>query len=536
MKVEEEELAAIRKSLQGKTEGLSKEITVKQKSLEPWNEKINSKKSSMAVAQSELDILREKANSGALAIADIEAKLVSLKETKLRKEEELSESRERIAGTKDKVGAVEKQLGALAKNDPKLRSALSDACQKADEARASLSSSQTQGNVLAGLMHLKESGRISGFHGRLGNLGTIDSKYDIAISTACPSLDNLVVDTVEIGQQCIEYLRKSNLGRAHFILLDRLPHRDLSPIQTPENVPRLFDLVKSRDAKFRPAFYSVMQNTLVAESLEQANRIAYGQKRWRVVTLEGQLIDKSGTMSGGGTRVMKGAMSSKLVASVSKDQVSKMEVDRDALERQLQAHLKQQRELNDTLRELNEQLPQLETMTQKLSMEIGSIERNIADAVKRIKEISAEQNTTQSDKSRMASLEKTITATERDIAKLHSEMASVEEEIKALQDKIMEIGGVRLRGQKAKVDGLKGQIDTMSSEMSNSEVSKSKAEKNKVKHEKAVAEATAELEKLISDFEKVDEDAQRQRELVSSSNESLSAAQDVICSTYMASD
>jgi structural maintenance of chromosome 4 len=527
MKLEEEELAAIRQSLQGKTEGLSNEIAVKQKSLEPWNEKINSKKSSMAVAQSELDILRENANAGALAIAEIEAKLVSLKESKSKKEAELSDSRQKITSTKEEVEAVKKQLGSLAKNEPKLRSALSDACQKADEARASLSSSQTQGNVLAGLMHLKESGRISGFHGRLGNLGTIDSKYDIAISTACPSLDNLVVDTVEIGQQCIEYLRKSNLGRAHFILLDRLPHRDLSPIQTPENVPRLFDLVKSRDERFRPAFYSVMQNTLVADNLEQANRIAYGQKRWRVVTLEGQLIDKSGTMSGGGTRVMKGAMSSKLVATVSKDQVSKMEVDRDALERQLQAHLKQQREFNDTLRDLNEQVPQLETMTQKLSMEISSIERNIADAEKRIKEIGAEQNTTQSDKSRMASLEKTISATERDIAKLHSEMASIEEEIKVLQDKIMEIGGVRLRGQKAKVDGLKEQIDTMSSEMSNAEVSKAKAEKNKVKHEKAIAESKVELEKLASDFQKVDEDAKRQRDLVSSSNEALSAAQDV---------
>ncbi|CAG8746436.1 4641_t:CDS:1, partial [Funneliformis mosseae] len=52
----------------------------------------------------------------------------------------------------------------------------------------------------------------------------------------------------------------------------------------------------------------VLQNTLVAQNLQQANRIAFTNTRWRVVTLSGQLIDKSGTMSGGGNKVFKEAM------------------------------------------------------------------------------------------------------------------------------------------------------------------------------------------------------------------------------------
>ena len=129
---------------------------------------------------------------------------------------------------------IRNELAKIARKEPELRSQLSGARQRADEARASLSTSQSQGNVLSGLMRLKESGRIDGFHGRLGNLGTIDQKYDVAISTACPSLENLVVDSVEVGQQCIDYLRKNNLGRANIILLDRLARRDLSSIDTPE--------------------------------------------------------------------------------------------------------------------------------------------------------------------------------------------------------------------------------------------------------------------------------------------------------------
>lgn len=50
--------------------------------------------------------------------------------------------------------------------------------------------------------------------------------------------------------------------------------------------------------------------------MEQANRVAYGKKRYRVVTLDGNLIDLSGTMTGGGRNVSKGLM--KLSKSSSK--------------------------------------------------------------------------------------------------------------------------------------------------------------------------------------------------------------------------
>ncbi|OMP85967.1 Structural maintenance of chromosomes protein 4 [Diplodia seriata] len=528
MQAEEEELNSIRESLKGKTQSISDEIAKKQKSLEPWNAKINEQQSAMAVAQSELDILREKENEGAKKIADTEARIASLEEQKATKLSELEECESEKRSTEKDIKNVQKEMAVLGQEEPKVRSKLSSARQKADEARSSLSATQSQGNVLTGLTRLQESGRIKGFHGRLGNLGTIDQKYDIAISTACPALNNLVVDSVEVGQQCIEYLRKNNLGRANFILLDRLPQRDLSEITTPENVPRLFDLVRSKHDKFRSAFYSVMQNTLVAPDLQRANRIAYGAKRWRVVTLDGQLIDKSGTMSGGGTRVAKGAMSSKLAADVTKEQVTKLEVDRDAVEQQFSDLQGALREGETMLRELSEKIPKLETKAQKIGLEVESYDRNIADAQRRIKEIAAEQQPSKSDKARMASLEKSIASMGEEMDKLHAETSSMEEEIKALQDKIMEIGGIKLRTQKAKVDGLKEQIDTLNEEMSSAEVNKAKANKQKTKHEKALVEAEKELEKVAAEMEKVEEDMRAQRRDSGGSRQQAEEAQEAL--------
>jgi len=506
MRAEEEELAVIRDNLKGKTQGFSDQIAAKQKTLEPWNAKINDKRSAIAVAQSELDILRERENAGANAVADVEAKITALQESQQIKSQELKDCKKERKAIQHEIQETEGQVAQLAEQEPAVRSKISSARQKADEARASLAATQTQGNVLNGLMRLKESGRIDGFHGRLGNLGTIDQRFDVAISTACPSLDNLVVDSVEVGQQCIDYLRKNNLGRANFILLDRLQQRDLSAIETPENVPRLFDLIKAKHDRFRPAFYSVTQNTLVAKDLEQANRIAYGAKRWRVVTLDGQLIDKSGTMSGGGTRVAKGAMSSKLVAEVSKEQVAKLEVDRDALEEKLAEFQQHQRELEAKLKELQDSLPKLETKMQKLELEMNSIERNVLDAQKRIGEIGAEQQPSKSDRGRIAELEKAIQKSEKEVEKLEAETAGIEEEIKALQDKIMEVGGLQLRTQKAKVDGIKEQMDSKAEQMSAAEVAKVKAEKQKIKHEKTFNDATAELEKLKEEAERIEEE------------------------------
>ena len=528
MKSAETELATIRENLKGKTQAFSAQIAAKQKSLEPWNEKINQKQSAIAVAESELAILHGKVNAGAIALEETKAKLASIEEGREAKLAMLEECKSQRAKLEKDASKVQAELEKLSQKEPEIRSKLSGARQKADEARASLSNTQTQGNVLSGLMRLKESGRIEGFHGRLGNLGTIDQKYDVAISTACGALDNFVTDTVDGGQQCIEYLRKTNLGRGNFMCLDKLGDKVMEPIETPENVPRLFDLIKAKDEKFRPAFYHSLQNTLVAKDLAQANRIAYGAKRWRVVTLDGQLIDKSGTMSGGGNTVKKGLMSSKLVADTSKEQVIKLEVDRDALEQEFQKFQKRQQELESTLRDLNDQIPKLDTKMQKIGLEVESSARNLADAQRRIKELSKEHQPSQVDDNRVASLEKEITKLNKEIDKLHGETSSVEDEIKALQGKIMEVGGEKLRAQKAKVDALKEETDSLNERLSTAEVTKAKAEKQKIKLEKDHIKAAKELQASIADLEKLEEEIENQSSNAEGSQARVDEAQEAL--------
>ena len=102
-----------------------------------------------------------------------------------------------------------------------------------------------------------------GIYGRLGDLGAIDKKYDVAISTAVGGgLDTILVDTVDTAKKSIEYLKKSGAGRGNFLALDktlRFEQNVTEPFRSPENAPRLIDLITVEDESLKTAFYQKMQ-------------------------------------------------------------------------------------------------------------------------------------------------------------------------------------------------------------------------------------------------------------------------------------
>ncbi|KOB66221.1 Structural maintenance of chromosomes protein, partial [Operophtera brumata] len=142
-----------------------------------------------------------------------------------------------------------------------------------EESRQAMSANRSRGRVLDSLMKEKRNGNLPGIFGRLGDLGGIDLKYDVAVSTCCGALDNIVTDSVETAQACVEYLKRHDVGRATFIALDKQLH--------------LKQAYERRQTLVLPAFYYALRDTLVASDLDQASRIAYGATRYRVVTLKG---------------------------------------------------------------------------------------------------------------------------------------------------------------------------------------------------------------------------------------------------------
>lgn len=95
----------------------------------------------------------------------------------------------------------------------------------------------------------------------------------------------------------VKLLRKRKKTYYLYVVYDTIEIYEIHYYRSPENVPRLFDLIRVQDERIRPAFYYAVRETLVANNLDQATRIAYGAVRYRVVTLGGELIEISGMTS-----------------------------------------------------------------------------------------------------------------------------------------------------------------------------------------------------------------------------------------------
>ncbi|KAJ1966634.1 Structural maintenance of chromosomes protein 4, partial [Dimargaris verticillata] len=239
---EEQALNEITEGLKGKTEVFSQQIEERQRELAPWVERINSQQSLLDIAQSDYKLLEEKTQAVSRQRNEMQTEIEELENLKTLKQQQVASAQAKVKDAKKKLRELTQTLDATASQEQDFRRDIQRARQKLQDARSSYESLQSRGKVLQGLLRMKETGRIEGIHNRLGSLGVIDDQYDVAISNACPSLDSIVVDNVPSAQKCIEHLRKNNLGRGVFLVLNQLRAKPTPTPATPEGVPRLFDL------------------------------------------------------------------------------------------------------------------------------------------------------------------------------------------------------------------------------------------------------------------------------------------------------
>lgn len=500
---EKSELGELRKKLTEKTSHLTQEIEELQKSLEPFNDRLKAKEGAIEIVRSEMEMLEAQAKSTDSKLREASQRLVDIKKEGKAKESEIEALEKKLSSIDEQIALGEEQCRNSRKQLESRRVRLASARQKTQDAVNSMSNLQNKNRVLVSLMKLAKSGRIEGFHGRLGDLGQIDDKYDVAISTACPGLDSMVVETVETAQTCIEYLRKNKLGYASFICLNKLRKFNLGPIQTPGNpmsVKRLYDLIIPKDQRFLPAFYSKLYDTLVATNLQEAKTVAYGPKRFKVVTLDGKVVDTSGTMSGGGNNFARGGM--KLTSNAvtqdseyTEEEVEQMRTELQSMESKVQQLSEECEEMDQKLRKLKDMKPETEFAIQTIQLDIKALvaeKKEVADTCKALiaeKERASEHSEAKEAMNlKKSQLEELIQ--ERDALKL--QMIDSESKIAALEEKIMEAGGVELKVQNSKVDSIKQKIEIIHEKTSGDVMAIKKFENDIKRHTKIIADSEAE--------------------------------------------
>ena len=162
------------------------------------------------------------------------------------------------------------------------------------------------------VMREAERGALRGIHGPAANLVRAERECALAIETALgAAAQHIVVDTQDDGKNAIEFLKRRDAGRATFLPIDTIRGsvmRD-APVNDPGFVGVAFDLV-SFDEKYKGIFENLLGRTVVAESLTDAVRMARASgNRLRIVTLDGQIINAGGSMTGGSSGKNSGILS-----------------------------------------------------------------------------------------------------------------------------------------------------------------------------------------------------------------------------------
>src|SRR5437867_9312886 len=155
-------------------------------------------------------------------------------------------------------------------------------------------------SAVAAILEARDSGKIKGVHGTIAQLGHTESKYETAILMAAGNrMQAIVVDDDSVAAECIDYLKKTRAGRATFLPLSKMlvgRPRGKAILVAKESVGFAIDLIKF-DEKYRDAFFYVLGDTIVVETLDQGRKYMGGG---RLAALGGGVLGASGAMVGGG--------------------------------------------------------------------------------------------------------------------------------------------------------------------------------------------------------------------------------------------
>ena len=217
-------------------------------------------------------------------LTDSDTSLTSLAEEKKQLDRNLSELE----------GAMFAQRNTLERLRNEIRENEQDAIrlEAAQQARG-----ESGGKALEAILAME------GVHGIISDLGKAPKEYTMALNVAAGNkLHFVVCDDDQIAADGIRYLKEERLGRVTFLPLNKLKPPTLPPLKEPGVVDYAVNLLEY-DPKFDRAFAVALGSTVVVDTLERARRLI---GKYRMVTLDGELLEKSGAITGGASRKQTG--------------------------------------------------------------------------------------------------------------------------------------------------------------------------------------------------------------------------------------
>ena len=274
----------------------------------------------------------------------------------------------------------------------------------------------------------KDSNLNKGIHGVLANLISVEKEYETAIEMCLgQSLQNIVTSTEQDAKKMIEYLRTNSLGRASFLPIASVQGKKLDKLTKMDGVIGIAsDLVKCKK-EYEQIILSLLGRTVVVEDMDTAIALAKKDKySFRIVTLKGDIISSSGSISGG-------SLQTKTVNILGRSrEIEDLEKELEKLEKQIADKTAEKEEYASSIGDSIEE-------TAKLEKELQEIE--IVYATEKQKMVAVEENITRLE-NRLAKLKEEVTQTEKQKEENRLLKEQKEAEIQTLTQQIEELNKV----------------------------------------------------------------------------------------------
>lgn len=515
--LEESKLSNIMNDLNTRAEELRKQKKSIEKALLPYEKSQASITSELNVLKSKLSFLTTNSSNFQEELREMRDKGGNLQNELSKTKEILAEIASAFSNLQDVKTRQQITINACKEEEEALIREVSEIQLRLQEVQSSASEQHQKNHLLNELMKAQQKREISGIHGRLGDLATIDEKYDIAISTSCPSLDNIVVNSFEQSIKCVDFLRNNKIGRATFISLDKLEAAQAAmsrPFTAPAGTTRLFDLVKIKNEIYRAAFYFALRDTLVCENIDLATQVAFGTPRFRVVVTNGVVIEATGVMSGGG-KPKKGAMASKIMGEgLSAQQIAELNERKRSRLAELEETRKRKTaaegELQLVLKDEVQIIKEKKRYETELEFHLQQ-DRDHEAKSKEIQRIFERQGQNEGDR---REIEKQIKEKSKELTAVEEKMRPFLQEKDTIEQKIAEIGGEELQNQQKiteealkKFENLEKEVMKLSSTLDHTQGNIEKNEKEKQKIERNLKDISEKISLSKKQTEELENEA-----------------------------
>ena len=183
------------------------------------------------------------------------------------------------------------------------------------------------------IIKAQKTSRISGIKGSVAQLIQVDSRYSLAVETALgAALQNVVVENEETAKRCIRLLKEQNAGRATFLPITSIRGNSLAErgLEEQDGFVALAENLVTCDTQFSGIIKSLLGRIAIAEDIDCATIMAkkFGYK-FKIVTLDGQVINAGGSFTGGSVSRSTGVLTRKNEISALHEEIQKLSAEFD---------------------------------------------------------------------------------------------------------------------------------------------------------------------------------------------------------------